>query len=94
MYYVYLWDALGPYLSAEASGVVGRRFKRNILPQTSANGDFFSFKVADSMIFGGPKLVKNAFFSMFFEIQIAVENFLCIKHPQNKYLQHHPHLGE
>ena len=45
MHYVFLWDALGPYLSAEASGVVGRRFKRKTLPQTATDGDFGDFIV-------------------------------------------------
>ena len=45
MHYVFLWDVLGPYLSAEAGGVIGRRFKRKTLPQTATDGNFEDFIV-------------------------------------------------
>ena len=34
---------LGPYLSAEASGVVARRFRRKLSTQTAENDDFLHF---------------------------------------------------
>ena len=42
---------------------------------------FFLFLCHSKCNFEGPKSVKIAFFTMFFEIQIAVENFLCVEHP-------------
>ena len=77
-------------------------FKTNVVRQSKRRGHttlrsiamvanvtnrlFLQFETLSNHYFYGSKPVKSAFFTMIFELQIAVKNFLHIKHTQNKCL--------
>ena len=66
---VFFGDVLGPYLSAEANGVVRWCFNRNILSQTATYGDFSYFYVIQSVILRVQNLWKSHFLPCFLKFK-------------------------